>query len=54
LLNKWNEIDFDMKVIFHAINGTLPYWSYLYPTIPDWIENAKDWINKKPNNSKIV
>ena len=29
LLSKWNEIDFDMKVIFHALNFTLPYWSYL-------------------------
>jgi hypothetical protein len=40
---------FDEKVIFHSLNGTLPYWSYLYPAIPEWIENAKDHINHKPN-----
>ena len=48
LLSKWNEIPFYKKVIFHAINGTLPYWSYLYPALKEWIENSKDWINKKP------
>ena len=31
LYNKFEQIDFDMKVIFHALNRTLPYWRYLYP-----------------------
>jgi hypothetical protein len=48
LLSKFEQIDFNMKVIFHAINGTLPYWSYLYPATKEWIENAKDHINHKP------
>jgi hypothetical protein len=48
LSRKWNEIDFDMKVIFHALNFTLPHWGYFYPALNSWLENAKDWINKKP------
>jgi hypothetical protein len=48
LLRKWDEIDFDMKVLFHAINGSLPCWSYLYPAPKQFIENAKDWINREP------
>ncbi len=48
LLSIFEQIDFDMKVILHAINGTLPYWSYLYPAPKQWIENAKDVINKEP------
>ena len=28
LLSIFEQIDFDMKVIFHAINGTLPHWGY--------------------------
>jgi hypothetical protein len=47
LLSKFEQIDFDMKVIFHALNGSLPYWSYLYPATEQWIENGKDWINRK-------
>jgi hypothetical protein len=23
-------------------------WGYLYPASKQWIENAKDWINKRP------
>jgi hypothetical protein len=48
LLSRFEQIGFDMKVIFHAINWTLPYWSYLYTASKEWIENAKDWINKRP------
>jgi hypothetical protein len=47
LLSKFVQIDFDMKVIFHSLNGSLPHWSYLYPATEQWIENAKDWINRK-------
>jgi hypothetical protein len=48
LSTKWNEIDFDMKVIFHALNYSLPHWGYLYPPIQSWLENAKDYINRIP------
>lgn len=48
LLSKWNEIGFGKKIIFHSLNGSLPYWSYFYPASKERIENAKDWINKKP------
>jgi hypothetical protein len=47
LLSKFEQIDFDMNVIFHALDGSLPYWSYLYPATEQWIENARDWINRK-------
>jgi hypothetical protein len=50
LLTKWEQIGFDMKVIFHALNFTLPHWGYLYPAPKQWIENGKDWINRKPES----
>jgi hypothetical protein len=34
LLTKWKSITFDEKVIFHALNGSLPYWGFMYPAIP--------------------
>jgi hypothetical protein len=48
LLTKWDNTIFIEKIIFHSINGSLPYWSYLYPASKQFIENTKDWINKRP------
>jgi hypothetical protein len=48
LLTKWDNTMFIEKIIFHSSNRSLPYWSYLYPASKQFIENTKDWINKRP------
>jgi hypothetical protein len=30
LLSNWKKISFNDKVVFHALNGSLPYWGHFY------------------------